>query len=165
MWTSPVSLPYRIGIIACLIAATFGTGWLKGVQYEKGKWQVADAKRIHAEDQAIATRAQANAALAIQQRDINDAITKANHEELAPVLSAIGTDRVRVGPSLCGGTPAPAQAESAASGNGEDPAGRLVSPELESRIRELEERVETALAAGRACQAFVRANGMAPESE
>lgn len=165
MWTSFVPLPYRIAIIAALFAAAGGFGWVKGAGHVRAEWSAADAKRIHAEDQAIATRAQANAAIALQQRDINDAITKANHEELTPVLASIAADRVRVGPALCGGPTATAQAQSTSSGDAADPTGWLVSPELESRIRELEERVETALATGRACQAFVRENGMAPVSE
>lgn len=165
MLTSLVPLPYRIAIIAALFVAAGGFGWVKGAGHVRAEWSAADAKRIHAEDTAITARSQANAAEALRQRDIDDAITKANHEELTPVLSSIATDRVHIGPALCGGPAAPAKAESASGGNAADPASRLVSPELESRIRELEERVETALATGRACQAFVRANGMAPVSE
>lgn len=165
MWTSLVPLPYRIGIIACLIAATFCTGWLKGVQYEKGKWQAADAKRIHAEDQAIASRAQANAAIALRQRDINDAITKANHEELAPVIASIAADRVRIGPALCGGPTSPAQAQSASGGNGPDPVASGLRDAAERDLAALKAEVATSLAAGRSCQAFVRDNGMAPISE
>jgi hypothetical protein len=111
---------------------------------------------------AMVARTVDNAALAAQQDQINIKITKAANEELAPVVARIATDRVRVGPALCGGPAAPTQAESAGSGDGDHPAGRLVRDDLERDLDALKLRVEEALATGRACQAFVRENGLAP---
>lgn len=162
MWTKLIPLPYRWAIIAALFAAATGFGYVRGISHESDKRDLADAKRAKATESAIVARVQSNTATALRQQEANRVITKVHDEELAPVLDSIAADRLRIGPSLCAGPTAPTQAESAGSSHAADPPGRLVSPELTQRIEQLEARVETALAAGRSCQAFVTANGMAP---
>jgi hypothetical protein len=159
---SMVPLAWRWGALLALALALFGSGYARGLAHEQAAHAVEDARRAQAEEKAILARVQENTAQAVQQLETNRAITKVHDEELAPVVARIAAERVRVGPRLCAGQPATA-ADPARPGGGDaaDSAGRLVLPDLEERIKELEQRVETALAAGRACQAFVRGNGMA----
>lgn len=157
---SPVLI--RWAVLAALCAAFGGSAYVAGLTHEKKAWQAADAAKEAKTSAAMVARMQSNATESAKQSEINATITERTHEELSPIVKRIYVDRVRVGPSLCGGTPPTAQTESAGSSNAADPPGRLVPDQLEGRIRELEIRVEEALATGRACQAFVRENGMAP---
>lgn len=111
---------------------------------------------------AVVARVQDNAVLSTQQHTINVGITKAKNEELAPVAAVIATRRVRVGHAICSGPAAPAKAESASGGDRADPPGRLVSESVERNFRALTLAVEQDLATGRACQAFIEANGLVP---
>lgn len=121
----------------------------------------AIAKRAESDAIAIAARVQQNAATGAKQDATNITITKAKNEELAPVVQRIYVDRVRVGPAICGPA-APASTESAAGGDRANPPGRLVREDIERDLRALKVAVEQDLATGRACQAFVRENGLVP---
>ena len=99
--------------------------------------------------------------MAANQASINTIITKVKNEELAPVRERIVVERVRVGAGICGPTGA-ADPEGAAGGDGTDSPGRLVRPDVERDIRALKLAVEEDLTTGRACQAFVRENGIVP---
>lgn len=157
---TPYLLWIKCGAVALLAIGLYGIGHHQGAKAVQSRWDVAKAEIIVAENAAIIKRSADNTALAAKQSETNTKIEANDEKELAPVRRAIAADRVRVGPALCGGTPTTAKAESPASGNATDPGPRLVPPELEIRIRELEVRVEEALATGRACQQFVRDNGM-----
>lgn len=157
---TPYLLWAKCGAVALLVIGLYGIGHHQGAKGVQADWDVAKTKIVAAENAAVLQRTADNTALAAKQSETNTKIEVKDESELAPVRRAIAADRVRIGPALCSGAAASAQAESPASGHAPDPAPRLVPPELESRIRELEVRVEEALATGRACQQFVRDNGM-----
>lgn len=131
---------------------------------DQGGFDRATSERAARDAVAILTRMHDNTVLAAQQATTNFNITKVKNEELAPVAAHIAADRVRVGPAICGSA-APAQTSDASRGDGTNTATRLVSDQLEADIRALELRVEEALATGRACQAFGRANGFWPAEQ
>lgn len=159
--TALVPLPYRILALALFAAALVAFGYVKGVSHERAKWDAANVAKTIADDKAILARVDSNTKLAIQQAGFNAAITKAKHEELDPIVAAINANRVRVGPAICSGPAAPTEAPSAGSGHAADTGSRFLREDLERDLKALEVRVEEAMATGRACQAFVRVNGMA----
>lgn len=121
----------------------------------------AASERAARDAVAIFARMRDNAVLSIKQDNINQIITRTKNEELAPVVQRIYVDRVRVGAGTCGPAGA-ADANGAGVGDDADSPGRLVRDDVERDTRALTEAVEQDLATGRACQAFVRENGMAP---
>lgn len=128
---------------------------------DQAGFERATSERAARDAAAIVARVRDNAALSIKQENINQIITRTKNEELAPVVQRIYVDRVRVGAGTCG--PASAAAAQGASVSDEtDPPSRLVRDDVERDTRALTEAVEQDLATGRACQAFVRENGMAP---
>jgi len=147
-------------MLILLVAGVLGVRWYGAHQYQAGH-AAAVAERKARDDAAILTRTEENAALAQHQGETNLKITEVKNEELAPVVQRIYVDRVRVGTGTCG--PAPAtEAEDASSGDGADPAGRLVREDVERDTRALDEAVERHLATGRACQAWAAENGFVP---
>lgn len=131
--------------------------------YQQG-FDAAVSERATRDAVAVVARVQDNAVLSIKQNSINDILTKAKNEELAPVRSRIAAERVRVGTGICG--PAAAtEAEGTGSGDSADPPGRLVRPDIDRDIMALKLAVEEDLATGRACQAFVTGNGLVPLPE
>lgn len=151
------------------------TSWKVGaVLLMAGALFAADAYRVHRADQrgfdrstseraardasALFHRLQDNAAVAAENTDINKFLTKDHDEKLAPVITRIVTERVRVGTGICGPAPT-AQAEDAGSGDDADSRGRLVRPDIERDLVALKLAVEKDLATGRACQAFGRKHG------
>lgn len=152
----------KIAVGAGLVLAIFGAGHHMGARGVQIDWDADKLARTSRENDAIRARIEQNTGIAAKQEASNATITKAKNEELAPVVQRIYVDRVRVGPALCGGSTATAKAESTGSGDGTDTGGRVVSSDLERDLRALEVRVEEALATGRACQAFIRENGLAP---
>ncbi len=133
--------------------------------YRHHVWQTgydqAVSDRAASDGVAVLARVKDNAALSIKQDGFNTTITKAKDAELAPVVKRIYIDRVRVGPAICGPA-ASAQAESASGSDRADTSGRLVRSDVERDLRALKEAVEQDLATGRACQAFIEANGLVP---
>lgn len=126
--------------------------------YQQG-YDTAVAERAARDSLAVVTRLQENSALGMKQNSINDILTKAKNEELAPVRSRIAAERVRVGTGICG--PAAAtEAEGTGSGDSADPPGRLVRSDIDRDIMALKLAVEEDLATGRACQAFINENGL-----
>jgi prophage endopeptidase len=109
----------------------------------------------------VQDRTEENSALVASQGVINLKITETQNEEMQPVRERIVTQRVYVGSGICGSADAP-DAESTASGNSANPPGRLVRSDVERDLVALKLAVEEDLATGRACQAFVRENGMVP---
>lgn len=110
---------------------------------------------------AVFARVRDNAVESVRQVNINQIITRTKNEEVSPVVERIYVDRVRVGPGTCGPASA-SDANGAGIGDDADSPGRLVRDDVERDTRALTEAVEQDLATGRACQAFVRENGMAP---
>lgn len=128
--------------------------------YQQG-FDAATNERAARDALAVISRVQDNAALSIKQNAINAFITKDKNEKLAPVIARIAAERVRIGPAICGPS-APAKAESPSGSDDTDSSGRLARSDVERDIRALKISVETDLATGRACQAFVIENGLAP---
>jgi hypothetical protein len=152
-----MNLYSKIGLALMLAAA--GAGYHHHV-YQSG-YDTAVAERAARDGVAVLHRAAENVIVADKQASINAVITKAKYEELAPVRSHIAAERVRVGAGICPAAGS-SDAEGAAGGDGADPPGRLVRSDVERDIRALKLAVEDDLSTGRACQAFVRENGMVP---
>ncbi len=151
----------EVGAVLAALLVVFFVGHHMGARGVQMDWDADKLVRSTATTGAIVKRTQENSAEAVHQAATNTTITKVKNEELAPVVQRIHGDRVRVGTGSCG--PAAAtEAPGAGGGNGTDPPGRLVREDVERDTRALTEAVEQDLATGRACQAFVRENGLAP---
>lgn len=129
--------------------------------YQQG-YDAAVSARAAQDASAVFHRVRDNAALSIKQDSINAILTKVKNEELAPVITRIVTQRVRVGDAICGGPATPAKTEDAAGSDRADPPGRLVRPNIERDLVALKMAVEQDLATGRSCQAWGAANGFIP---
>ena len=151
----------EVGAVLAALLAIFFAGHHMGARGVQIDWEADKLARATATTGAIVKRTQENTVLATQQTATNATITKVKNEELAPDVQRIYVDRVRVGTGSCGPA-APTEAASASGGNDADPPGRLVREDVERDTRALTEAVEQDLATGRACQAFVRENGLAP---
>ena len=149
-----------IVLVGLLVVGTLGVRWYGAHQYQAGHDAAVEA-RAAADARAVLLRTEENAALAQHQGETNLKITEAKHEELAPVRERIVVERVRVGAAICGPATAP-DAESAAGSDSADPPGRLVREDAERDLVALKLAVEEDLATGRACQAFLRENGLVP---
>ena len=143
-----------------LVAAGVGIIYAHSAGDQEG-FERATSERAARDAVAIVARVRDNAVLSIKQENINQIITRTKNEETAPVVQRIYVDRVRVGAGTCGSAGA-ADANGARIGHDADSPGRLVRDDVERDTRALTEAVEQDLATGRACQAFVRENGMAP---
>jgi len=156
-----IPLPYKIGAAVVLVGLLVA-GHVARVSaaHERG-YAAAVTDRAARDAVAVVSRVTENVKVGEQQYKINLDITKEKHETLAPVIRTIYVDRVRVGTGICGPA-STTQAQDASSSDAGDPATRLVSPEAEKRIRELEVEVETHFATGRACQEFGKRNGFYP---
>ncbi|MDN4061122.1 hypothetical protein QPK31_23160 [Massilia sp. YIM B02769] len=149
-----------IVLAGLLVVGALGARWYGTHQYQAGR-TAAIEERAAADARAVLLRTQENAVLAQRQGETNLKITEAKHEELAPVRERIVVERVRVGAAICGPAAAP-DAESSAGGDSADPPGRLVREDAERDLVALKLAVEEDLATGRACQAFLRENGLVP---
>jgi hypothetical protein len=127
------------------------------------KWDAAEKLRAEAEKAAVLKREQENEAEKEKQRENNRLLQKSYESEIARLRAAIdAAPRLRVGPSWCSGATGQTQASGAGGSNGADTGGRVLSPEVDRAVKQLIEETERAAAAGRACQQFLRDNGMAP---
>jgi len=149
-----------------VVGVTLGVRYYLHVRYDAGYaagHAAAIVERARADDAAVRRRQQDNTALAAQQAASNATITEKKHDEVQPVRERIVTQRVYVGAAVCGDGPAaPTEAQGAAGGDGADPPGRLVRPDVERDLIALKLAVEEDLATGRACQAVLQAEGMVP---
>ena len=147
-------------LAALLVAAGIAIFYAHSAGDHAG-FERATSERAARDAVAIVARVRDNAVLSIKQHKINQIITRTKNEETAPVVQHIYVDRVRVGAGTCrpAGT---ASADGASGSDGADSPDRLVRDDVERDTRALTEAVEQDLATGRACQAFVRENGMAP---
>jgi len=153
---------WKAGAVVLVAAASAGGVQFYGVRkYDEGH-KAAVSERAAQDAVAILKRTQDNAILSIKQDATNAILTKVKNEELAPVRERIVTQRVYVGAAICGGPAAAAETESATGSDRADPPGRLVREDVERDLRALTLAVEEDLATGRACQEFLRENGLAP---
>lgn len=157
-----IPLSWKIGAVAALLVL-LSIGHVAQVRHADAAGYARAVKdRAAADALAVAARLKENGAKAVQQAAANVAITKAKNEEISPVRERIITKRVYVGSAICGGPTTPTDPKSAASSDGTDSPSRLVRPDIERDIRALKLAVEEDLATGRACQAFLRDNGLVP---
>jgi hypothetical protein len=157
-----IPLSWKIGAVAVLLVL-LSVGHVARVhRADAAGYARAVTERAAADALAVSARLKENAVTGAKQAAANVAITKAKNEEIAPVRTRIAVDRVRVGPALCSGSTSPTEPKSAASSDGTNPSGRLVRSDVERDIRALKLAVEEDLATGRACQAFLRDNGLVP---
>ncbi len=155
-------------LIGCILGAALLVGGVLGVRhygaerFEAGR-AAAIAERARADEAAVKKRTTENATEAARQAASNATITEKKHEELQLVRERIVTQRVYVGSAVCGDRPAgAAEAEGAGGGDGADPHGRLVRPDVERDLIALKLAVEEDLATGRACQRVLQDEGMVP---
>lgn len=151
-------------VAAALIAAGGVAVHAYGARrYDAGR-AAAIAERAQADAAAVLRRTKDNAALAAHQSESNLAITKEKDDEIADLRARIAAaPRLRVGTAVCPDRPAAAtQAESATGSDSTDPSAGLVSSRADADFKQLIEAVEQDLATGRACQAFIRENGLVP---
>lgn len=161
--TALIPAPYRALALALLAAALVGFGWVKGAGHVQDKWDAAEGTRAQAVTEAVLARVAANKKEAERQAATNRKITEGKDREIASLTARLNAaGRLRVGPAICGGSPAAAQAHGAGGSDGSDPPATLVSENVDRDFKALILAVETDLATGRACQAFVRENGLAP---
>ena len=126
-------------------------------------WDADKRTQAAVEKKAVAQRAAENLAQAKQQAATALAITKAYDEEINDVRARLAAERMRK-PAFCAsaGPAAPAGGSGADGGAATDPAGGLLPDAVARDIQALILQTEEVAATGRACQAFVRENGMAP---
>lgn len=149
-------------LVAVVIGSTLGVRWYGAEQYAAGHAKAVEEQQA-ASLVATVARVRENGDQLATQGKINLTITENKNAEIAPVAARIAADRVRVGAGTCGGTSAgAANPASTGGGNEANPPGRLVRDDVERDTRALDLAVEEDLATGRACQAFVQLNGMAP---
>ncbi|WP_426056880.1 hypothetical protein [Janthinobacterium sp. PSPC2-1] len=156
-------------VVALLVASTIGAVFIHVHGVEQGSaavqalWNTDKKTRAAAETEAVARRAAENLAKANQQAATALAITKAYDEEITHVRDQLVAERMRR-PAFCAspGPAAPANADGAAGGPAADPAGGLLPDAVARDIQALILQTEEVAATGRACQAFLRGNEMAP---
>lgn len=129
-------------------------------------WDADTAARAAAEKVAVAKRLVENKALARQQAAKVAAIKKVHDEEIDLVRARLAVAERMRRPAFCAnsGPAAPAGASGAEGSAGADSAGGLLPDAVAGDIQTLILETEQAAATGRACQAFVRENGMKPKT-
>ena len=148
-------------VLAVMLLAAIAGIIYAHTQGDQQGFDRATTERAARDAVAIITRTHDNAVLSIKQNTINTIITETKNAEITPVVQRIYVDRVRVGAGTCGSA-GMADTQGAGGGDGANPPGRLVREDVERDTRALTEAVEQDLATGRACQTFVRENGLAP---
>lgn len=127
-------------------------------------WDVDKKTRAVAETKAVARRAAENLAQAKQQAATALAITKAYDEEINDIRARLAAAERMRKPAFCAsaGPAAPAGGSGAEGGAAADTASGLLPDAVARDIQSLILQTEEVAATGRACQSFVRENGMAP---
>lgn len=158
-----IPLPYRILAVILALAGAVFFGYEKGISHEEAKWKEAESARVLAEHDALVKRNADNSRIAAAQAATNAAIIKGKNDEITRLTARVEhLGRLRVGASICGGASASAEASSSGGGYDAYSSGRLVSEQADADFKSLILDVETDLATGRACQAFIRDNGLTP---
>ena len=156
-------------VLVCLLAGA-GTAYLRAQGVAQGRaavqtlWDADKQIRAVAETKAVAQRAVDNLAQARQQAAKVAAIKKVYDDEINDVRARLAAAERMRKPAFCasGGPAAPAGGSGAEGGATTDPAGGLLPDAVARDIQALILQTEEAAATGRACQSFVRENGMAP---
>lgn len=125
-------------------------------------WDADKKTRAAAETKAVAQRAVENLAQARQQAAKAAAVTKVYDDEINDVRARLATAERMRKPAFCAsaGSAAPAGAGGAEGGAAADPTSGLLPDAVARDIQALILRTEEVAATGRACQAFVKGNGL-----
>lgn len=165
-WLFMKGLPLWVYLVIALLVGVYFYGVHEknaGRAEVKTKWDAETLKRTNAETAAVLARVAENQAIFKRQERDSENIKKAHDDEINTVRAVLAkSERLRAGTAFCGGSASKADAQSAGGSNGADPGRALVRQDVQRDIDALKLTVESAFAAGRACQAFVKANGMAP---
>lgn len=157
-----IPLSWRIGGAVALVALLFAAHlWRVNAAYNGGH-AAAVSERAAADGRAIMARTTENAEIEAAQSKTNRTIEKVKNEEIAKLRTRLAAAERMRKPAFCNEPAGASQAESAGSGNVADPGGGLLSERVEQDIQALILKTEEAAATGRACQKFVRDNGMIP---
>lgn len=158
-----IPIQYRILATIILAGACAAFGWVRGASHVQAEWETTNTVRVEAERRALLAREQDNAERRATQAAINNAITLGKDNEITRLIARVERlGRLRVGPAICGGSAASTEATSAGGGNSADSSTRLVREDVDRDFKALIVAVETDLATGRACQAFIKDNGLVP---
>ncbi|MGX9698080.1 hypothetical protein ACWYXK_13930 [Janthinobacterium lividum] len=156
-------------VLVCVVACAGmlhqrAQGNAQGRAAVQALWDADKRTRAAAETKAVAQRVAENLALAKQQAATSLAITKVYDEEINDIRARLAAAERMRKPAFCAsaGPAAPAGAGGAEGGAAADPASGLLPDAVARDIQTLILRTEEVAATGRACQAFVRENGMAP---
>lgn len=158
---NPLTIKILAGAGALVLA--FGAGW--GVNGWRLSAAIENGRAARAETtiSAIGVRVDENKRDEATHIAINQKIEATKNEELTPVVRRIAdAPRVRVGPAICPVVTGATDAQSASGSDGPASGARVVSESADRDIKALMVKVEEAMATGRACQAFVRQNGLVP---
>jgi Tfp pilus assembly protein PilV len=152
-----------LAAVVLLVVGILGVRAYGAHRYDAGH-AAAVAERAQADAAAVLKRTRENVVQAARQDETNATITKEKDDEIADLRRRLAAaPRLRVGPAVCPDRPAaPAKAKSPTSGDSPDPSPGLVSSRADADFKQLIQDVEQDLATGRACQAFIEKNGLAP---
>ena len=156
--------------VALLVGAAVSGVYLHARGASQGRaavqalWDAEKNARAQAETKAVARRAAENLVQAEQQAAASAAITKAYDEEINSIRAHLAAAERMRKPAFCtsAGPAAPAGTDGASGSLATDSAGGLLLDAVARDIQALILQTEEVAATGRACQAFVRENGMAP---
>jgi hypothetical protein len=160
---TPYLIWIKLGAAAALLLGLFAFGHHQGAKSVQGQWDSAKAAQLSAENAAILNRTSDNTAMAVTQAETNRILTKAHDAELAQVRTAIATaPRLRIGAGICPRLASAPDPQSAGRSDATDTRGGLLRADLQRDIDALKLQMEDVAATGRAAQAFITDNGMAP---
>ena len=137
---------------------------LHGAGRIQKKWDLQVQQQKDANESALELRREQNRAQAAEQALRSAQIQKGHDDEMAKVRADLrNSERLRLGAAWCdGGAPGAAQASGAGGGNAPNTAGRLLPADLDAAVKAKLEEMEQVAATGRAAQAFIIQNDMAP---
>lgn len=150
-----------------MIIAAFsflGVGWFgynAGSETVQAEWDADKALIASAQLSAMNQRIADNSTIEAKQAATAATIQGKYDAEIDSVRRALADARRMRKPAFCSDRPA-STTDTASTGSGDatDTGAGLVSVEVDESVKALILDVETALAAGRSAQAFIRANGM-----
>lgn len=149
-------LPARAYALLAIAALAFSGGVYErhqGAAEVRAEWVKADAG-------ARAKRIEEIREMTDQQATTSAEIQRNYYEKIVAMRAAVAAaPRLRL-PAFCRPVAAPADSTGASSSLGTDPGTGFLSASLDANIKALILRTEEVAETGRACQEFVRVNGM-----
>jgi hypothetical protein len=134
-----------------------------GERLVQAKWDAANVAQALASKEAIDKRTEDNALLKTIQLGTSANIQKVHDNEITTLTASLAASkRMRVGPNFCPNTSGQTSSNSPGGSDGADTGGRLLSESVDAATKQLILKAEEVAATGRAAQAFIKKNGMAP---